>query len=273
MKTLWIKRDYQAATQDLEGQFPDSSHVGKIIQEDNTLLSSNGTVFAILLINAIPAALHKLAYELWKTVSELPDNRATAVGALSLPRIKADGTLSGRHAVPREALRVLKEQGTAHGVIGYLDATADQPCHKTPLTVRQPELVEGNERLVMLVDKLYRRYSPETYAKQRAEVDEAPHCRLWDTVFSTIYLAKNLRTAYHRDSGNLPGVFTALMPMGKFTGGELVLPRWRIAFAFKPGDLLLFDPQQLHGNLPFEGQRLSAAFYCEQRIADCGKQR
>jgi hypothetical protein len=33
---------------------------------------------------------------------------------------------------------------------------------------------------------------------------------------------------------------------------------------------LLFDPQQLHGNLPFEGERLSAAFYCAGRIADCG---
>ena|ERR1700674_384588 len=42
------------------------------------------------------------------------------------------------------------------------------------------------------------------------------------------------------------------------------------AFAFTPGDLLLFDPQQLHGNLPFEGERLSAIFYCERRIADCG---
>ena len=50
------------------------------------------------------------------------------------------------------------------------------------------------------------------------------------------------------------------MALGGFTGGELVFPRWRIMIAFKPGDLLLFDPQQLHGNLPFEGERLSAIF-------------
>jgi hypothetical protein len=49
------------------------------------------------------------------------------------------------------------------------------------------------------------------------------------------------------------------------------LPRWRIAFALQPGDLLLFDPQQLHGNLPFKGRRLSAAFFCARRIAKCGK--
>jgi hypothetical protein len=64
---------------------------------------------------------------------------------------------------------------------------------------------------------------------------------------------------------------TALMPMGKFTGGNLVLPRWRIAFALRPGDLLLFNPQELHGNLPIIGERISAAFYCAAGIAECGK--
>jgi hypothetical protein len=33
---------------------------------------------------------------------------------------------------------------------------------------------------------------------------------------------------------------------------------------------LLFNPQLLHGNLPFVGERLSAIFYCERRIAECG---
>ena len=64
---------------------------------------------------------------------------------------------------------------------------------------------------------------------------------------------------------------SAVVSMGTFTGGELVLPRWRIAIANRPGDLLLFDSQQLHGNLPFAGDRLSAIFYCERRIADCGE--
>jgi hypothetical protein len=64
---------------------------------------------------------------------------------------------------------------------------------------------------------------------------------------------------------------TALVPMGEFTDGGLVLPRYRIAIAFKPGDLLLFDPQEVHGNLPFTGKRLSLALYCARCIADCGK--
>lgn len=131
-------------------------------------------------------------------------------------------------------------------------------------------MLDGNERLIKLVDQLYAQHLPMFHAKQWAEVEKVPRWRLWNTVFSTIYLGKNLRTAYHTDRGNLRGVMSAIMPMGKFTGGDLVLARWRIAIAYKPGDLLLFDPQQLHGNLPFEGQRLSAAFYCAARIGDCG---
>jgi len=77
--------------------------------------------------------------------------------------------------------------------------------------------------------------------------------------------------AHAGNGGNLRGVMTALIAMGNFEGGALVLPRWWRAISLRPGDLLLFDPQNLHGNLPFQGERLSAAFYCERRIADCGE--
>ena len=119
------------------------------------------------------------------------------------------------------------------------------------------------------MNELYAQRLPSFYARQRAEIEKAPHWHLWDTVFTTIYIIKNLRTAYHTDPGNLRGVMSAMMPMGNFTGGELILARWRIAIAYGPGDLFFFDPQQLHGNLPFDGERISAVFYCERRIANC----
>ena len=271
MRTLLPKHDYQKATKELEGRFPSPSHVLKMITKSTEARAKDGTVCAVLICNVIPTGFHKLAYELWKSVRELPDNRATAVGSASLLRPHGDGSPGKRRTIPKGVKKILAELKTAHGSVGFLDATPDQPCHKTPLTKDYPEMLEGNKRLIKLVDGLYKHYYRTSYERQRVEIEKVPLWRLWDTVFSTIYIAKNFRTAYHRDSGNLRGVMTALIPMGKFTGGDLVLPRWRIAFTLKPGDLLLFDPQQLHGNLPFVGERLSAAFYCERRIADCGK--
>jgi hypothetical protein len=131
-------------------------------------------------------------------------------------------------------------------------------------------MLDQNEQLIKRVDELYAQHMPSFYAIQRAEVEKAPCWRLWNTAFTTVYIIKKLRSAYHPDRGNLRGVMSAITPMGRFTGGELILPRWRLCIAYKPGDLLLFDPQQLHGNLPFDGERLSATFYCERRIADCG---
>jgi hypothetical protein len=268
MKTLVIENDYKEAAGKLFGQFPDSSHATMVLDKDTKIILPDGRISAVLICNVIPPALHKLAFELLKTIDGRLSNRATAVGTRSLPRyINEDGSASPRSGVARTVLDVLEERGVRQDILGHLD----RPCRKTRLTARRPEMLDGNERLIKLIDQLYAQYLPTFHAKQWAEVEKVPRWRLWNTVFTTIYLGKNLRTAYHTDRGNLRGVMTAIMPMGKFTGGELVLARWRIAIASKPGDLLLFDPQQLHGNLPFEGERLSAAFYCAGRIADCGK--
>jgi len=271
VKTILLTPDYEEAVRNLEGRFPAPSHVRKRLTVSTKARTGDGIVRVVLACNVIPTAFHKLAYELWNTVSQLPDNRPAAVGSPSLRRIKSDGLLSGRTGVSKQTLEALRKRGTAYGMLGYLDETPSEACHRTPLTKAHPEMLEGNERLIKLVDELYRFYLPDVYERQRVEIAKVPLWRLWDTVFSTIYLARNFRTAYHFDSGNLKGVMTALMPMGNFTGGELVLPRWCLSIAFKPGDILFFDsPAILHGNLPIDGPTLSAAYYCESDIAECG---
>lgn len=271
MKTILLKYDHRKETEDLQGRFPHPSHARRTIQEDTKLIGPDGTIIAILLCDVIPPTLHKLAYELWWSVDSLPSNRATAVGTRSLPKLKKDGSLSKRQGVLSNTLKALKAQGAAQGVIGYL-GSSDRRLHETPLTRKHREMLAGNKQLILLVDELYKKHLSTFYENQKAVIEKTPQWRLWQTVFSTIYIAKNFRTAYHRDGRNLPGM-GALMPMGDFTGGKLVLPRWRIGFAFKPGDLLFFDSRQhLHGNLPFTGERLSAIYYCAGLIAkSCGK--
>jgi hypothetical protein len=271
MMTRLLRYDYIEATSELRGKHPAPSHADQTIDKDTVLIAPDGSIVAVLITQQIGSELYKPAYELWKSVDELPSNRATAVGSPSLPRCRKDGTLSERRGVPKPVLEILKDQDVGQGTLGYLDETPDQPCHKTPLSIRRPEMLDQHQRLIKRVDELYAQHLPSLYGRQRAEVEQVPCWHLSDTVFTTIYIIKNLRTAYHTDSGNLEGVMSAMMPMGEFIGGELILARWRVAIAYRPGDLLFFDPQQLHGNLPFDGERISAVFYCERRIADCGK--
>jgi hypothetical protein len=272
MNTIVLTEDYKEAAIKLKGKHPAPSHADLTIAEDTVLIAPGGSIIAVLLTQCIPRELWQPAYKMWRKVRDLPENRATAVGSPSLPGLKTDGTLSGRQGVPKEVLEILKREGVRQGMLGYVDATPDAPCRMTSLTIRHPEWIGENMELIELVNKLYRLHLPSFYSIQRAEIEKAGCCRIGATVFSTMYINKGMRCAHHYDRGNLRGVMTVLMPMGHFTGGELVLARWRRAIAFQPGDLLLFDPQQLHGNLPYRGKRMSAAFYCERRIAECGKQ-
>jgi Oxygenase domain of the 2OGFeDO superfamily len=259
MRSILLECDFETVASKLAGQFPHRSHADLMLDADAQLVSSKG-ICAVFLCGVIPPELHRLAFWLWQPVDGLLSNRATAVGTASLPRsTNRNGRTSPRSGVNERVLEVLEGR---QGILGY----TGKPLRQTALTIEHSEMAEGNRRLIELVDRLYKKHAPHLYAKQAAALRSAPQVRFWETAFTTIYLAKNFRTAYHRDSGNLHGVFSALMPTGKFTGGELILPRWRIGIAFKPGDLLLFDPQQIHGNLPIQGERVSAAIYCAGRL-------
>jgi hypothetical protein len=256
MKTLLLQSDYRKDAARLRSDFPDPSHVDQTIDQDTFVLAPNGNLIVVLLRRRIVPELWEPAHQMWRDINGLISNRPSAVGTKSLPRsVNGDGIPSPQSGVNTT---VLDRRNARQGILGC----AGDPLRKTQLTIKHPEMLSETKPLIKHINTLYREYAPELYAIQRANVKEGPLWRLWHTAFTTIYIAKNFRTAYHTDRGNLQGVMTAIMPMGHFTGGELVLPRWRIAFAYKPGDLLLFDPQQVHGNLPFKGERLSAAFYC-----------
>lgn len=266
MKILAVKKDYLVEASRLRGKLPDRSHVDFTLDADTKVIAPDGSITAVLICEAIPAALHKRAYELWKPINGLPSNRPTALGTKRLARsVSKSGVASPRTGVNAY---VLKHLPARTGILGFRDLT----CPRTALTLRHPEMIIGNRELTERIDAIYGKYMPHLYARQRSEIERADsRWRLWTTVFSTIYLAKNWQTGYHTDGGNMPGVMSALTPTGRFTGGELVLPRWRVAIAFRPGDLLLFDPQQVHGNLPISGERISAAFYCGGDISRCGE--
>lgn len=255
MNILLLRLDYQKTITGLLARFPDASHVDRFIDSDTTVISPDGETNAVLLRNAVPSHLHMLAFELLRTVDDVPSGRPSAMGTKSLPRsLGLDGRPSPRRGVNA---RVLELSEARHGKLGF-----DAPGHETPFTARHREMLVGNERLIKLVDGLYKKFLPIQHERQLVAANKIPHCRLANTVFTTMYATRNFRTAYHRDANNLPGVMTSLLPLGKFEGGALVLPRFRIAIDFRPGDVLFFDPNQLHGNLPFKGQRVSIALYC-----------
>jgi 2-oxoglutarate-Fe(II)-dependent dioxygenase family protein len=106
------------------------------------------------------------------------------------------------------------------------------------------------------------------------------------TPFTTITVNNTYSTGVHQDAGDLPQGWStlAVARRGAYTGGYLVLPRYRVAFDMADGDLLLFDAHEWHGNTymrcphqtePLHGackegcERVSLVSYYRTRMEHC----
>jgi len=83
-----------------------------------------------------------------------------------------------------------------------------------------------------------------------------------DPIFSTVTVNRSAPFLPHMDAKNEGGL-ACLMAFGEFTGGDLCLPRLRVAFRLRPGDLLIADNnREYHGNVGgIYGDRISVVAY------------
>jgi hypothetical protein len=97
-----------------------------------------------------------------------------------------------------------------------------------------------------------------------------------DTVFTTVTVNKNFRTAIHTDAGDFKGGLgnIAVLQAGKFTGGFTCLPRYRIGFDVRNTDVCFFNVHEWHGNLEIKAkapyERISIVSYYRENMFRCG---
>ena len=89
----------------------------------------------------------------------------------------------------------------------------------------------------------------------------------------------NFRTAAHYDAGDLNTGLSNLLVVsngGRYKGGYLVLPEYRVAVNVRPGDLLLINNHEcMHGNTPIEledenAERISLVCYFREKMLELG---
>jgi hypothetical protein len=120
---------------------------------------------------------------------------------------------------------------------------------------------------------------PERYAAQMAAANKLdPRFLVPGTPFTTVTVNKTFRTAAHRDAGDLNEGLSNLLTLsndGKYTGGYLIAPEYRVAVNVRPGDLLLINNHEvMHGNTPIvceEGsERVSLVVYFREKMLELG---
>lgn len=182
------------------------------------------------------------------------------------------------------------------GIGGYYGRYPRIPyCRTTSYTAVDVSRWEKCMNYINKTDQFFKELLPNRHAIQKRVCDTIdPELRIGDTAFTTVTINNNFRTACHRDAGDLKEGFGNLSCTGKgeWDGGYTILPEYRVGAKLNPGDVLIMDVHQIHGNTPirekgsgreavFTGnkhnkdkmvdfERISLVCYLRENMTQCG---
>jgi hypothetical protein len=199
-----------------------------------------------------------------------------------------DKWLSGLHNMSREEQRQEAQyvidnyisdtnyaQSVMSGIAGYFDRYPRIPFGRaTAYTEKNPEDFAESFPFLNKLNDQFRELLPERWNNQRREADKLdPRFLIDKTVFTTLTVNHNWRTACHRDAGDLHEGFSNICALGKgWEGGEFILPEYRIAVKLAPGDMLLVNNHGgIHGNdalIGDDNDRMTIVAYFREKMVD-----
>jgi len=151
-------------------------------------------------------------------------------------------------------------------------------CRQTAFTAQNPRgSWDRAVPVLQAIGQLHREIDPAGYAQQEAYLEQhvSPELRIAGTAYTTISVNRSFQTRIHCDSGDYRDGSGMLVVAGcDFEGGQLCFPRYSIALCTEPGDFVVMDVHEWHGNLPIvhtgaTGFRLALIAYVREHMADC----
>tara|TARA_R100001440_G_scaffold36941_1_gene56085 strand:- start:1379 stop:2212 length:834 start_codon:yes stop_codon:yes gene_type:complete len=225
---------------------PQKKHYDKVIKED-TAFYLDGVCIGIY-IN-IEKKLLSYVREAVKDTKYVETYRANTLPTKS----------SVFGALPRVALR--------NDFCRFSNKTSEEKLNTNKLFTFQKTLCD-----------IYKKYLPELYEYdlQQARQKVNDDYRLIDTPYTTANINVNHAIKYHKDSGNIKNSFSNVLILKEnCTGGELVLPEYKIALEQADGALCIFSGQkEIHGVMPIEPYkkdfyRASIVYYTLAQLEHC----
>jgi len=170
-------------------------------------------------------------------------------------------------------------QSVMSGIAGYFDrypripygrATAYTEKNLDKFALCYPYLHKLNSQFKELI--------PNRWKAQNDQANKLdPRFRIDGTVFTTLTVNHNWRTACHRDAGDFTRGFSNICgvtgPEGKgWRGGQFILPEYRIAINLQPGDMLLVNNHEgIHGNdelIGDDNDRMTIVAYFREKMIE-----
>lgn len=167
------------------------------------------------------------------------------------------------------------------GIVGYYDRLTPQMKHKlgvskagrsTKFIEKYPNEWKLIQPLFHILDKWYKKTSLHFYNIQKKAIKKVvPALRIKNTVFTTITINRDWRTATHTDKGDFKDSLSCIGLLGKnIQGGFLGFPQYRILVEMTAGDAILMNPHEPHCNTEMKigngGSRFSFVCYLREEL-------
>ncbi len=185
-----------------------------------------------------------------------------------------------RRMVQKYICQTTYANGVMSGIAGWFDRYPRIPYGRaTSYTANNLEKFKMSYPFLQHLAKGFKDLLPWRYSNQMKAANKLdPEFLVPGTPFTTITVNKTFRTAAHYDAGDLNEGLSNLLVLsndGRFTGGYLIAPEYRVAVNVRPGDLLLINNHEvMHGNTPIvceEGsERVSLVVYFREKMLELG---
>lgn len=170
-------------------------------------------------------------------------------------------------------------QSVMSGIAGFYDRYPRIPYGRaTSYTEKNPEKFALSFPYLRKLNNQFKELLPVRWGKQNEAAQKLdPRFRIDETVFTTLTVNHNWRTACHRDAGDLHEGFSNICgitgPEDKgWKGAEFLLPEFRVAINLQPGDMLLVNNHGgIHGNdelLGDDNDRLTLVSYFREKMLE-----
>jgi hypothetical protein len=170
-------------------------------------------------------------------------------------------------------------QSVMSGIAGFFDRYPRIPHGRAcSYNEKQPDKFALSFSYLRKLNEQFKELIPGRWNAQNEQANLLDsRFRIADTVFTTLTVNHNWRTACHRDAGDLSTGFSNICgvtgPEGKgWRGGQFILPEYRIAVNLQPGDMLLVNNHEgIHGNDELIGEdndRMTIVAYFREKMVE-----
>lgn len=170
------------------------------------------------------------------------------------------------------------------GIIGFYDNSSNfhssrekdknnkqVKCRQTAFTAQNYDKFKNCLGVFKKIDRIYKKLVPKYYKIQKDAIDTIdPEFVIKDTIFTTVTVNRNFRTALHRDYGDFRQGFGNLVIVseGDYEGGYTMFPQYGVGVDCRGGDFIAMDVHEWHCNseIKGEGKRFSFVFYLREKM-------